>query len=99
MKNGDLIEALKKIQSEMHMYNLHLEKHMARTALLEAAVAAQEKHHAYTVGQLDARTLRIYNTLDERINKQEAAVNGLPQKALQYISIVGGIAGMLKLLF
>jgi hypothetical protein len=99
MKNEDIARYMKDLAARLDVHNQQLGEHMRRTALLEQAVELQKEHFERRNDDLDARTLRIYDNLDARMKLQEAALHGLPQKALQYVSIVGGIAGMLKLLF
>jgi uncharacterized membrane-anchored protein YhcB (DUF1043 family) len=86
--NADVVAALQKVMERLDTYNDQLKEHMARTALLEAAIQAQEKHYNYAV-----------HRLDERIEKQETAYNGLPRKLLELLSVAGAIAGLVKLLF
>lgn len=79
---------LKEICNRLDVYNDHLKEHMARTALLEASLESQYKIH-------DLK----HESLESRMEKQEAAFNGLPVRILQFVSILSGIAVLLKNLF
>lgn len=97
MKKEEIKSEFDQIKERLDVYNAQLAEHMSRTAILEKSVEMQGKHFEHRNDELDARTLRIYNTLDERVKLQQAAINGLPQKALQYISIAAGAVGLAKL--
>lgn len=96
--NAELIEALEEVSGRLDTYNGQLKDHMQRTALLEQAVELQKTHLEHRTDELDKRTLRIYESLSERIKSQEAVINGLPAKAVQYISILGGIGALIRAL-
>lgn len=73
---------------ELQAYNASLREHMGRTELLEHSVAAQREHFEYR-----------HDATEERMERQEAAFNGLPRKALEIVSIIAGLIGLIKILF
>lgn len=99
MKKDEIKSEFDEVKCRLDEYNSQLRDHMSRTALLETAVSAQKDYFEFRHNEIDARALRIWTSLDTRIKEQETALHGLPTKLLQYVSIIGGVVGLLKLLF
>jgi hypothetical protein len=88
MKSTELKEVLAEIAQKLEKYNIELTKHMARSDTLEEQTKALKEYFEYR-----------QDAVDIRMDRHEAAFNSLPTKALQYVSIMGGIVGLIKQLF
>ena len=69
-------------------YNNHLHEHMERTALLEAGLLAQKEYFDFR-----------HDSIEKIIERQQTTFNSLPTKILQYVSILAGLVGLVKLIF
>jgi hypothetical protein len=78
---------VKEIIVRLDVCTSQLEDQLRRTVLLEAGLEAQRKYFEYR-----------QSALDSRMDRQEAQVNGLPVRLIQYVSILSGIIAALKLI-